>query len=41
LNGTKRWIGNAPIGTYTIIWARNMDDTQPNKRIQAFVVKRG
>src|SRR3954464_7629463 len=26
LNGQKKWIGNAPFGDVTIIWARDLDD---------------
>lgn len=33
LNGKKRWIGNATIGTYTVVWARNLDDDRKYKRI--------
>lgn len=26
LNGNKRWIGNATIADYIIVWARNQDE---------------
>jgi len=38
LNGQKRWIGNATIADYIIIWAKNVDD---GNRIQGFIVEKG
>jgi len=37
LNGHKRWIGNATIADYVVIWARNTE----TKQINAFIVKKG
>jgi alkylation response protein AidB-like acyl-CoA dehydrogenase len=37
LNGTKRWIGNATISDYIVVWAKNLND---DKKIQGFVVER-
>jgi alkylation response protein AidB-like acyl-CoA dehydrogenase len=38
LNGNKRWIGNATLAEYIIIWARNLEE---DNKIQAFVVEKG
>jgi alkylation response protein AidB-like acyl-CoA dehydrogenase len=38
LNGNKRWIGNATLAHYIIIWARNLEE---DNKIQAFVVEKG
>jgi glutaryl-CoA dehydrogenase len=35
LNGQKKWIGNAPFGDVTIIWARDVDDQQ----VKGFIVE--
>jgi glutaryl-CoA dehydrogenase len=35
LNGQKKWIGNAPWGDVTIIWARDLDD----KQVKGFIVE--
>ena len=35
LNGEKRWIGNAAIAEYIVVWARNKED---GNKIQGFVV---
>src|SRR6266581_516493 len=35
LNGQKKWIGNAPWGDVTIIWARDLADNQ----VKAFIVE--
>ncbi|GAA4386653.1 acyl-CoA dehydrogenase family protein [Tsukamurella soli] len=34
LDGAKKWIGNAPIGDITVIWARDVEDD----RVKGFVV---
>jgi hypothetical protein len=38
LNGKKRWIGNATIADYIVVWAKNKDDRD---KIQGFVVEKG
>jgi alkylation response protein AidB-like acyl-CoA dehydrogenase len=38
INGHKRWIGNADICAYCIVWARNEEE---GGKIQAFVVENG
>lgn len=35
LNGQKKWIGNAPWGDITVIWARDLDDNQ----VKGFIVE--
>ena len=35
LNGQKKWIGNAPWGDVTVIWARDVDDNQ----VKGFIVE--
>ena len=37
LNGRKRWIGNATFADLTVIWARDIDDSQ----VKGFVVEKG
>lgn len=36
LNGRKRWIGNADMSKYIVVWARNEND---GNRVQGFVVE--
>ena len=38
LSGTKRWIGNATVADYIIVWARNVSS---GGKIQGFVVTKG
>lgn len=38
INGHKRWIGNADICAYCVVWARNVDE---GGKIQGFVVENG
>jgi len=38
LKGKKKWIGNATIADYLIIWAKNVSE---GNRIQAFVATKG
>jgi len=38
INGHKRWIGNADICAYCIVWAKNVDE---DNKIQGFVVENG
>jgi len=35
LNGQKKWIGNAPCLTFSIIWARDLADNQ----VKGFIVE--
>jgi glutaryl-CoA dehydrogenase len=37
LDGTKKWIGNAPFADVTVIWARDVDDGE----VKGFLVERG
>jgi glutaryl-CoA dehydrogenase len=37
LNGQKKWIGNATFSDVTIIWARDLDDSQ----VKGFLVRKG
>ena len=38
LNGEKRWIGNATMADYIVVWAKNRDD---KNKVQGFVLERG
>jgi acyl-CoA oxidase len=38
INGVKRWIGNASLADYIIVWAKNVDD---KNKIQGFLVEKG
>ncbi len=35
ISGKKRWIGNATVADYIIVWARNVDE---GNKIQGFIV---
>jgi acyl-CoA oxidase len=38
INGHKRWIGNADICAYCVVWAKNMEE---GGKVQGFVVENG